>query len=372
MKQMLLRRKGKALFSRFISLMQIAVLVLSFGGCVAGGPGDFEVKGLEGEAPENWPSDMPEDILPLPGTLDTVWPAHRYIRMFYSDVSRETVIAYANAMKGNGFECEYIIFTYDEKDHGKIVYGRDFNAVTLKKGEYDFLLEVYADNEATYSLSGLPEGTGINSLKWPEEWADLVPRPEGVDFSETFNLSYDDNSFYANGVFSFREFVDEHFTEKHLEINRAVVRDYIDLLFSIGYREATELEKQAEGFWGFGGNQVLISNEAILSVSSENDVQYSNAFRIEAKKTRERAPAQNHSPYTTDQVEKLLLHAFYRNYISHDEYQELLVLFVDGDIDNILNHRGVQNALLDDDILENSGIKERDPSEQNYLPPKPF
>ncbi len=255
-----------------VVLIVLTVLLITLTGCAAK---ENALLVPLGNAPDNWPSDIPDAILPFPGTLEDIMVGDIYIRMFYRDVSKETVYSYAKAMEENGFTAEFYAYTADGSNHGKQIKSGQFDGVRLKKRCYNLLLEL-DDYGATLSVEGfiieIP-------FPWPDSWGAYLPCPEGVSFPETRLLSYNDNYLEALGAYFEPGFSDEQNQKKTETVN-----NYINLLLSSGFQKATDADCQENNFHPRVDTVSYISDDVIVAVVDPLIAPQTNLMAIEAMK----------------------------------------------------------------------------------------
>ena len=176
---------------------------------------------LFGEAAQ-WPDYIPDDIPPLPGTINTIMPAGSHIRMFYSGVSDEMIEEYLELLAQEGFDLEYRILIqegFPDNSEERRQRG-EYDDIVITKGVYRMTLSHY-EGSATYDVytSGFEEeAREANALKWPEELEGILPPPERCELA---SISPDGNEGY-------------HISCKREDGN--VDQDYLELLLSSGFQ----------------------------------------------------------------------------------------------------------------------------------------
>jgi len=176
---------------------------------------------LFGEAAQ-WPEYIPEDIPPLPGTIDTVMPGGSHIRMFYSNVSDKMIEDYIKLLVQEGFDLEYRILVqegFPDNSEERRQRG-EYDDIVITKGEYRMTLSHY-EGSATYDVytSGFQEeAREATALKWPEDLVDILPPPERCELA---SINPDGSSGY-------------HISCKREDAD--VDQDYLELLLSSGFQ----------------------------------------------------------------------------------------------------------------------------------------
>jgi hypothetical protein len=183
--------------------------------------------------PENWPKGIPDDIPPLPGAIDNIMASGGRIRLFYSSVSRTDIVAYVSKLEQNGFTSQYEIYVQDQPGITPSAQNdQQFDGVSLKKGTYSLRIAVAGNGGATYDLDGLSAEAIKNNLPWPESWASIVPRPEGLNYSESRDIEYSSDALKTVGTFNNPGFTDALQAE-----HKKVVDNYCARLVLMGYRK---------------------------------------------------------------------------------------------------------------------------------------
>jgi len=218
-----------------IPLLFIAVLFVN--GCQRqpgnnGQPGAITQSSAASTMPDNWPKGIPEVILPLPGVIDNIMASGSRIRLFYSGVSRAAVVAYVSQMEKNGFTAQYEVYVQDQPGiTPSVTNDQPFDGVSLKNGIYTLRIAVVDNGGATYDLDGLPADALTNNVTWPESWASIAPKPDGLNYTESRDIEYSSESLRTMGNFN-----NPGFTDALKEEHKKVVDTYCDRLVSMGYR----------------------------------------------------------------------------------------------------------------------------------------
>jgi hypothetical protein len=183
--------------------------------------------------PENWPQGIPADIPPLPGSIDNVMASGSHIRLFYSGVSRADVVAYVSTLEQNGFTAQYEVYVQDQPGITPSAQAaQSFEGVSLKKGTYSLRLALADNGGATYDLDGLPAEALKNNLSWPESWASIAPKPDGLNYTESRDIEYSSEALRTQGTFDHPGFTDALLAE-----HKQVVDNYCNKLLALGYRK---------------------------------------------------------------------------------------------------------------------------------------
>lgn len=275
---------------RVISALFIAAVLL-LGGCqapsdtVSGKPDSSMPPSIASTLtiPENWPKGIPSDIPPLPGVIDSSMGSGGRIRLFYSGVSRAAVVAYVSQMENNGFQAQYEIYVQDQPGVTPSAQNnQEFDGVALKKGTYSLRIAVAGNGGATYDLDGLPAEALKNNLPWPESWASIVPRPDGLNYTESRDIEYSSEALRTVGTFTNPGFTDALQAE-----HKKVVDNYCARLLSMGYRtveppESYQINRTA------AGARLFTDGQWVIAVSGGDN---SNRVVIEAWKYPEQEKA---------------------------------------------------------------------------------
>jgi hypothetical protein len=183
--------------------------------------------------PENWPKGIPADIPPLPGVIASIMGSGSHIRLFYSGVSRAEVVAYVSTLEQNGFQAQYEIYVQDQPGiTPSVANNQQFDGVSLKNGRYSLRIAAADNGGATYDLDGLPADALKNNMPWPESWAAIIPRPDGLNYSESRAIQYSSDALKTVGTFD-----NLGFTDALLEEHRQIVDNYCNKLLAMGYRK---------------------------------------------------------------------------------------------------------------------------------------
>lgn len=230
---------GSYIPARFVTALFIVVLMLSgcqdqasnAGGTVGSITHSATTSGMN--VPENWPTGIPADISPLPGVIDNIMANGSHLRLFYSGVSRTDVAAYVSQMEQNGFQAQYEVYVQDQPGITPSAAGnQQFEGVSLKKGNYALRIAVGDNGGATYDLDGLPAEALTNNLAWPENWAAIVPQPDGLNYTESRDIQYSNDALKTVGTFDNLGFSDALKKE-----HQQVVDNYRNKLLALGYRK---------------------------------------------------------------------------------------------------------------------------------------
>jgi len=264
--------------TNILIIASIALLMLSYS-CSDKEP-DTSHYTMEGEVSWLWPLGLPDDIVPLPGEIITVWSDPTTVDVLYSGLKRETVIAYKNAMQKNGFECEYFIYTGGNvKKTGKSVTYKNFSGVFMRKGQLDLRLDV----KDYYKLSGLPEYPNKDRLNWPKEWKDL-PKPKKGYYTESYQIAFDEYCLVASTLQFDRELIG--FSAEQIKGKEKAVRDYVDELQDSGFQIISEEISKRYGVFFSSGKTCLMSDKIIVVVMDTWDCSYNSHFRFDAWKIK--------------------------------------------------------------------------------------
>jgi len=169
-----------------------------------------------------WPEYIPDDIPPLPGTIDTVMPGGSHIRMFYSNVSDEMIEDYLKLLVQEGFDLDYRILVqegFPDNSEERRQRG-EYDDIVITKGEYRMTLSHY-EGSATYDVytSGFQEeAREATALKWPEDLVNILPPPKRCELA---SINPDGSSGY-------------HISCKREDAD--VDQDYLEMLLSSGFQ----------------------------------------------------------------------------------------------------------------------------------------
>ena len=133
----------------------------------------------EGEA--EWPEEIPKDIPPLEGEIDTVMADGGGVRLFYHGVSEQEVEAYLALLESQGFALEYLVYVqegFPDNSEERLKQG-EYDAVNIARGDTRMRIE-YGAGDVTYDISGVTVDT---REKWPEELVGRLPQPAGSEIS---------------------------------------------------------------------------------------------------------------------------------------------------------------------------------------------
>jgi len=272
-----MKKQFKMLQLNFKALALIAAIMLFIGGCSKDSMDNPEEYVLSGEISEIWPIVLPDDIIPFPGVINDVVGSGSYIRIFYSNVSDRTVIAYATAMEKKGFTCDFFVYTIDQWGSvgRKTTNRKNFEGVKMRKGSLDLTLDLTGFN---YDMHGLPDFSDRDMIPWPKSWADL-PKPEGVYIDGTWRFKYDVKVLSADIPY-FNAL--QGFSDEQQEGKRKVAEAYINLLLSSGFREATAAELQLHQMNESWQSVYFINDKMIVEVMKPDDTSHSTTFRFKA------------------------------------------------------------------------------------------
>ncbi len=226
--------------------------------------------------PENWPSGIPADIPPLSGTITNVMTGGNRIRLFYSGVTRADIVAYVSQMETAGFQVQYEIYVNSQSSVTPSVDGATpFEGVSMTRGGYSFRIMVGDEGSATYDLDGLPQNTLENGAVWPAQWAEIVPKPEGLNYTDSRDIQSSDDYLRTTGHFENLGFTDELMDE-----HKQIVDRYFDVLQSRGYR-AVEGQEANQVNRTVADARLFTDNTWVIAVWGWEN---SNAVTIEAWK----------------------------------------------------------------------------------------
>jgi hypothetical protein len=119
-----------------------------------------ESKSSNASIPSNWPKGIPEDILPLPGTIDKIMETENRVRLFYSGVSRKDISDYVSKMENNDFKSKYEVYVKDQPgitNNAGAKTNQLFDGALLTKGKYYLRITVDENGGATYNMDGIPK-----------------------------------------------------------------------------------------------------------------------------------------------------------------------------------------------------------------------
>ena len=185
--------------------------------------------------PENsaWPSEIPQLIPPLDAPIESVMAGATHVRIFYHNVPENKFQDYLGHLKGAGCTLEAIVYntdpTSDENARKRAAQG-DYDAIYTRLGDFELRLEVNSnwDGIVTYDIDGLTQDelAAIDAPDWPEEWASLVPQPEGCTLIRPSIMEASEK----------RLMVLCNYVEKPEEEQLAVYKTYLQVLLDMGYQ----------------------------------------------------------------------------------------------------------------------------------------